>query len=217
MGDGRIVDIEVQNSSDDDPQRRVRYYGSVLTANSLKKRKNFKTLPDICMVYISKFDVFKKNLNVYYVNRTINGISEVVYNGYEEVYVNAVCSDTTNDIGQLMQVFVKDKEYNDKFPFTSGLKRTFKETEEGRKEMTDLLEEFYGDQLRAQRKETREKVKKARIQAKMEGQNEIASLCTKLYNENRGEDIKRINEDFEYRKKLLEEMFPQEKKGECPA
>ncbi len=88
-------------------------------------------------------------------------------------------------------------------------------------EMSDLLEEFYDDQLRVQRKATREKIKKARIQGERKGEkkglNKLSSLYSKLYKEKRSEDIKGINEDYEYRDKLLEEMFPQENKEECPA
>ena len=84
--------------------------------------------------------------------------------------------------------------------------------------MTDLMEEMFGDQLKEERRAARERVKKARIQGKkegkregkQEGQNNLSSLYKKLFNENRNDEIKRISEDYEYRDKLLEEMFPTE-------
>ena len=195
LGNDRIVNIKVQKPFDDDHQRRVRYNGSVLTANIVDPGDKFKNVPDVCMVYIAKLDIFGHDLNVYHVDRTIRETKRVVYNGYEEVYVNAVCSNTSNDVGQLMQVFTVDGEYNEKFPVTSSLKNRLKNTEEGVKEMSSVIEKFYGDELK---------------EAKIDERNKISSLLNKLVRENRNDDIKRISEDYAYRDKLLNEMFPQE-------
>ena len=121
LGDNRVINIEVQKPSDDDHQRRVRYNGSVLTANIVDRGEKFKAVPDVCMVYIAKFDIFGYDLNIYHVDRTIRETKQIVYNGYEEIYVNALCSNTSNDIGQLMQVFTIDNAYNEKFPVNSHL------------------------------------------------------------------------------------------------
>ncbi len=199
LGDGRVLNIEVQKPFDDDHQRRVRYNGSVLTANILSAGKKFKDLPDVCMVYIAKLDVFGDDLNVYHIDRTIRETKRSVFNGYEEVYVNAVCTNINNDVGQLMQVFTVDNAYNEKFPITSTLKNRFKNTEEGVKEMSSVIEKFYGEELQA-----------AREESKKEGQNNLSSLYNKLIKENRNDDIRRISEDYAYRDRLLNEMFPQE-------
>ena len=59
LGDGRIVNIEVQKADDDDHQRRVRYNGALLTTNVTDPGDKFKDVPDVIVVFISRFDVFK--------------------------------------------------------------------------------------------------------------------------------------------------------------
>lgn len=58
----------------------------------------------------------------------------------EEIYVNAAIDDKSY-VAELMKVFKEDDAYNDsKFPVTSSSKRRFKTTEEGVKEMCEIIE-----------------------------------------------------------------------------
>ena len=52
-----------------------------------------------------------------------------MYNGFEEIYVNAEARDGT-DVSELMEVFTEDPAYNDKFPVTSELKKRYKDGDE---------------------------------------------------------------------------------------
>ena len=140
LGDGKIVNIEVQKSDDDDHQRRVRFNGALLTANLTDPGSKFKQVPDVIIVFISKFDVFKSNKSLYHVDRVIRETGEIIDNGFTEIYVNAEIDDKS-DVSELMNVFVKDKAYNDlKFPVTSACKRKYKTTEEGVREMCEIIE-----------------------------------------------------------------------------
>ena len=84
--------------------------------------------------------------------------------------------------------------------------------------MSDVIEEFFGDRPKAERKKLREKTKKAMQEGFREGfreelkkgMDELSALYAKLFEENRTDDIERINEDREYRDRLLKEMFPPE-------
>ena len=197
----------MQKPFDDDHQRRVRYNGSLLTANIVDPGDKFQNIPDVCMVYIAKLDIFGDDLNIYHVKRIIDETKKLVFNGYEEIYVNAVCSNRNNDIGQLMQVFVDDNAYNEKFPVTSSLKNRLKNSEEEVEKMSSIIERFYGDEL----KEAREEAKKeGKIEGMKEMGNNISILLRKLIDENRTDDIKRISEDYQFRDKLLNEMFSQQ-------
>lgn len=62
-------------------------------------------------------------------------------NGFEELYVNAKGNDGSV-LSELMEVFVKDDVYNSKFPITSDRKRRYKQTEEGQKEMSEIIEKI---------------------------------------------------------------------------
>lgn len=65
--------------------------------------------------------------------------------------------------------------------------------------MSSVIERFYSDELNEARKE-----------ARIEGQNDLSSLLDKLFKENRIEDVQRVVRDEVFRRKLLNEMFPQE-------
>ena len=104
LGDGREVDIEVQKANDDNHQKRVRYNGSVLTANITDPGIKFEKVPDICVVFISRFDMFKDGLPLYHVDRVVRETGRIVDNGFEEIYVNAAVNDGT-DVAELMEVF----------------------------------------------------------------------------------------------------------------
>ncbi len=65
--------------------------------------------------------------------------------------------------------------------------------------MSDIIERFYGEELQA-----------AREESKIEGQDNLSYLISKLFRENRMDDAQRVVNDKIYREKLLNEMFPQE-------
>ena len=81
----------------------------------------------------------QRNLPLYHVDRVIRETGERADNGFEEVYVNANVRDGS-EVSELMKVFVDDNAYNDRFPITSGSKRRYKETEEGQKVMSEIME-----------------------------------------------------------------------------
>ncbi|MBQ2410710.1 MAG: PD-(D/E)XK nuclease family transposase [Selenomonadaceae bacterium] len=165
LSSGKIVHIEVQKADDDDHQRRVRYNSSLLTSNIADPGTKFRDIPDVISVFISKFDVFKRGKAVYHVERIIKETGDKVYNGTQEIYINAEIDDNS-DIAKLMKVFVEDSYYDDKFPATSERKRIFKTTEEGVNEMCEVIER--------NRAEARAE---GRAEGRVEGQ---LSLLTKL-------------------------------------
>jgi predicted transposase/invertase (TIGR01784 family) len=130
-GNDSQVDIEVQKANDDDHQRRVRYNGAILTTNISDPGIKFENVPDVTVVFISKFDIFDGNLPLYHVDRVVRETGKTVDNGFEEVYVNTKVKDDS-EVSELMEVFVDDTAYNSKFPKTSAGKRRYKETEKGR-------------------------------------------------------------------------------------
>ena len=83
----------------------------------------------------------KGKLPIYHVDRVIRETGEVINNGFEEVYVNSVV-DNGSDVSQLMKVFTEGDCYNDKFSKTSSIKRRYKETEGGIREMSGLIEQL---------------------------------------------------------------------------
>ena len=131
--------MEIQKSDEDNHQKRVRYNGSILTTNITDTGTKFELIPDVCIVFISKFDIFKGNLPLYHVDRVVRETNKVVENGLSEIYVNATIDDGSN-ISELMKVFTKDDAYSELYPKTSEIKQRYKETEGGIQAMCEIME-----------------------------------------------------------------------------
>lgn len=144
-GDGRHIDIEVQQANDDNHQKRVRYNGAILTTNIADPGIKFRKIPDVCVVFISRFDIFHGNRALYHVDRIVRETGKIVNNGFEEIYVNAVAEDGT-EVAELMKVFTEDQTYSEKFPVTSHRKHLYKETEEGQQQMCEIMEKIIAEE-----------------------------------------------------------------------
>ena len=84
LGDGRIINAEVQKSDNDDHQRRVRYNAALLTANIAEPGDRFKAIPNVVVVFISKFDMYKSGKALYHVDRIIRENGTMVDNGFRK-------------------------------------------------------------------------------------------------------------------------------------
>lgn len=135
--DDRYFNMEIQRSDSDDHQRRVRYNASCVTANMTPTSAKFKDVAEVCVIYISEFDLFGQNKSVYHVDRILRENGEFVQNGLIEIYVNATSTES-GDVSELMKIFTERDAYNDKkFPATSRRKRQFTEPEEGENTMCE--------------------------------------------------------------------------------
>ena len=108
---GKCYNIEVQKPDNDDHQRRVRYNASCITTNFTKEGEKFLQIPDVIIVFISRFDPFKKGKTMYHVERVLRETGEVVENGFSEIYVNAAVKDGS-DVSELMEVFTQTDKYD---------------------------------------------------------------------------------------------------------
>ena len=146
LGNGKHANVEVQKSDNDDHQRRVRYNASCLTTNITDPGVKFKKVPDVIMVYITRFDIFRGGKTTYHVERTVKETGKVVHNGLTEIYVNAAVDDGT-DTAELMKIFVQDDSYDmEKFPHVSQQKRYLKEDQEGVRTMTGVMEKMLSEE-----------------------------------------------------------------------
>ena len=142
MENGEKCNVEIQKSDNDDHQKRVRYNTSCITANITDPGTDFKNVPNVIGIYISKFDMFKSKKTVYHIDRVIRETGQVVDNGLKEIYVNTKIDDGT-DISELMRIFKEDNVYDfEKFPKVSARKKQFKQSEGGRGEVCDLVENY---------------------------------------------------------------------------
>ena len=141
-GDGRHINIEVQKADNDDHLRRVRYNGSVLTTNITETGTKFEFVPDVCVIFISAFDMFKSGLPLYHVKKVVMETGHVVEDGLTEIYANAVI-DNGSKFSKLMKVFTENNTYNtEEFPVTSEIKARFKFDEGGAIKMDETLQRW---------------------------------------------------------------------------
>lgn len=103
-------------------------------------------------MFLSRFDLFKGGHVRYHVDRVAREAGKVVGNGFTEVYVNAKDGSV---LAELMDVFVRDDAYSDRFPITSRCKRRYKETEEGQRAMCEIMERIAEEERRQGRKQGR--------------------------------------------------------------
>ena len=140
LSNGKVVNIEVQKANDDNHQKRVRYNGAILTTNITDTGLKFENVPDVCIVFISKFDVFHSGYSLYNIDRIVRQTGEVVNNGFEEIYVSA-CVKDGSDVSELMDIFTNDESYNvNKYPVTSNIKKRYKQTKEGQSVMCEIMD-----------------------------------------------------------------------------
>lgn len=114
FSNGKLCNIEVQKSDKDDHQRRVRYNAACVTTAFAEKGIEFMQIPDVIVVYISKFDIFESGYAVYHVDRVLRETGDKVTNGFEEVFVNTAVDDGTV-VSELMKYFLNTNGFSDSF------------------------------------------------------------------------------------------------------
>lgn len=148
LDDGSNANIEVQKSDDDNHQKRVRFNLSNIDTVFTEKGIKYKELPDVYMVFISKFDMFEKGRTIYHIDRVIRETGDVVGNGVHEVYVNTAVKDGTR-IAELMQFFKKSDGMNKQFAKLCGRVNYFKHEKEGVRIMSSLWEKYMAEEREA--------------------------------------------------------------------
>ena len=159
--DGSYINVEVQRADNDNHFKRVRYNASCITANVTEPGEKFKNVRDVCIIYISEFDVFKKGKTIYHTRQVVQETEKdenpiYVEDGFFSIYVNTEIKDNT-EIAELMSCFLQTKVKNPKFPKLSSRVAQFKENEEGERKMNALLEKY---------------VERSRVEGKKEGKKE---------------------------------------------
>ena len=99
-------------------------------------------MPDVCVIFISAFDMCRSGLPLYHVKKVVMETGQVVEDGLTEIYANAVI-DNGSKFSKLMKVFTENDTYNtDEFPVTSEIKARFKFDEGGAVKMDETLQRW---------------------------------------------------------------------------
>ena len=131
--------VEMQKGDYDDHQKRVRYIGSNVDTRITEKGIDFKDIPEVYLIYLTKFDVFKKEKTVYHIDRTIQETGDVVDNGFHEIYINAEIDDGS-ECAKLMEYISHTEGRNEAFKKLSD--KVYYLKEEGTHTMCEAVEAY---------------------------------------------------------------------------
>lgn len=144
---GNYFNVEVQKADDDNHQKRIRFNQSNIDTTFVEKGISYDKLPDIYLVFISKFDVFNEGHTIYHINRVIEETGTIVENGTHEIYVNTAVDDKS-DIAELMQYFKKSIGEHENFQKLCNRVKYYKESQKGVDEMCQLVEDYAKEKIR---------------------------------------------------------------------
>ncbi len=71
LGNGDIVNVEIQLTKEKGHARRIFTYASKIKSYLMEKGKKYKDLKDIIVIYLTKEDIFKKGSTIYEVEMNI--------------------------------------------------------------------------------------------------------------------------------------------------
>lgn len=150
LGNGTICNIEVQKENADDDLKRVRYNASSIVSQYSNKGTKFSEIPNIAIVYISQYDVFKKGMTIYHIDSVIRETNDIVDDGLRRIYVNTqYCDNDMTDIGALMRCFLQTDITDNKFPKLASRLSYFKNNQKGVDSMCKIIEEYGNERAAA--------------------------------------------------------------------
>ncbi len=172
LSSGKRCNIEVQKGNNDNHLKRVRYNASCITANVTEPGTDFEDIPDVYVVYISTFDIFKHGKTIYHVEKTITETGGIVSDGLHEIFVNTKIDDGST-IAEYMQCMIQENVDNRKFPYLTKRCKQFKGKEGGADNMCKLVEDYAKDYAKEHAKEYAKEYAEEQIK---ESQKETARL-----------------------------------------
>lgn len=121
-----IVNIEVQVANDDNPVYRMRYNGSILTVENSPKSKRFKynQIPKLILIMFCNFDLFKKKMPIYEIERRIKNTNILAEDGVRELYINLKATSKNKKLKSLFKIMTTANDTDETiFPKLSKVKQ----------------------------------------------------------------------------------------------
>ncbi len=168
LGDGTLCNIEVQRANNDNHFKRIRYNAACITASEAEVGSRFENVPNVIIVYISEFDILKAGKTIYHIDKVVRETGKILDDGMKTVCVNTKVNDGSL-IAQLMQLFIKTEVNEPKFPVFTNRMNYIKNSEGGQRQMSELMELYFKEELEASREEGREE---GRAEGRAEGREE---------------------------------------------
>ena len=144
LGNGTLCNIEMQKGNSNDDIKRVRFHASLITANYTLKGTKFEDIPSVKVLYITEYDALNNGQSVTHVSRCQKVKNDYfpVDDGEDIIFANTVVK-TGDKQSQLLQLFLKQESFDvADYPNLSAAIQHYKDTEKGRDEMCEIIEEY---------------------------------------------------------------------------
>jgi len=141
LGNGELVNIEVQRSDDDDHLKRARFNASLITVKESQTGEKFSSIAEVYIVYISEFDFLEDGKPAYHIDKVVRETGKVVDDGLHEIFVNTVNHDGSR-ISELMSCFTKEEVHHPSFPKLSEEVTRLKHTEGGLRSVCKVMQHY---------------------------------------------------------------------------
>ena len=126
LGNGDIVNVEIQLTKEKGHARRIFTYASKIKSYLTEKGKKYKDLKDIIVVYLTKEDIFKKGSTVYEVEMNIVSDQKEKISkwdaGLKVYYVNTKGL-TNKNINEYLKLLTDKTTVNKKYKETTSIKQ----------------------------------------------------------------------------------------------
>ena len=175
-GEGKLYNIEVQRSDEGANPRRARYHSSMLDSRLLEKNRDYATLKDSYVIFITENDVFRNGLPLYHYERIRLEGGEPLNDGSHIIYVNGAYRNDDDPVGKLMHDFRCGNADEMIFPILAERVRYLKEDEGGQDFMCQVIEELNRKTAQETARKERETFAVKLLALDILSDNEIAEL-----------------------------------------
>ena len=154
--EGKEYDIEIQRAKDGAEPKRARYNSALMDANALKSGEDFAKLRDTYVIFITETDVIGDGQEVYSYLRTEEHSGKRLRDGTHIIYVNGATR-STSEIGKLIHDLLCRNAADMYFDVLRKRVSEFKNSEEGRRYMCEVMERIEARGLAAGKAEGKRK------------------------------------------------------------
>lgn len=168
LGDGVLVNIEVQKGNSNNDIKRCRFHLSSITTTCTPAGTEFDNIPDVTVLYITEYDALKNNQSITICEmcqyNDKNNDYVPVNDGGVIIYANT-CIDDGTDKSELLKLFLSRNSFNNnKFPNLSKAMKYYKDDVKGVSEVCAIIEEYGKDIKDKTEKENSIKIAKNLLQ-----------------------------------------------------
>ena len=172
---GREYDIEIQRSNKGAEPKRARYNSALMDANALKPGESIGKLRDTYVIFITENDVMGDGQDAYSYLRTEENNGKQLHDGTHIVYVNGATRSAT-EIGRLVHDLLCRDAAEMYFDVLKKQVSKFKNSEEGRHYMCEVMERIEARGEARGKRETMLATAKRMIKSGMLAMKDIAKF-----------------------------------------